>query len=247
MATYYRAKKDGGEVLVICEYDTFDQESPLTWTDPVNDHRPLFVLSHRRYNLGDEYAEDTAWKLFKAADKWNDDWLDEEIMIQEDGLWISTGEDNPDYINLDDGLEAIITAADRIDAHVMPVYTYDHSGIHLSLGRDYPFNSPWDAGCIGIMLWTQEQQHAWENGAESDARKVMESYFEEYRQYVEGEVYTLSVIEVPEELEDMEDDLDFCIEQGNEISSCGGVYLSSRYDIETACLDLFGLTDVEEL
>lgn len=278
MSNYYKALLDGKQVLVVCEQNDQDyaDANPLTWEDPVKDNRPLFVLTnHSRYAFGDKDAEDTAWDLLKAAVKWDDDWLEEEVWVEgareEGGHW----DDNPDYINTGDGLPAIIKAADRVDAHVMPVYMYEHSGIWLSLGRDYPFNCPWDAGTLGIMLWTREQQDKYEeeirrfNGDDSkikDARAIMKSYFETYNKYVTGDVYCLTVYDVDQELaylsskhgltgddpaltlDDLNKwDLEFVQSQADTLESCGGFYLDDKYGPVEAATEHFNLEDMEEL
>lgn len=270
MSNYYRALRDDKEVLVVCEQDVDGIDSPLSWTDPVKDHRPLFVLTnHRCYTFGDKDAEDTAWELIKDSSKWNTEWEEEYLYDrdldeddEDEDCWVR----NPNFIDPNDGIDAIITAADRVDAHVMPVYMYEHSGIWLSLGRDYPFNDRWDSGVLGIILWTQEQQAAWEDagGEPGDARKVMEVFFGEYSQYVSGEVYCLSVYDPTEELKylnskygdafttpitlaDLDnDDLELCT-RGELLDSCGGFYLNNMYGPIEAATEHFNLTDMEEL
>ncbi|MYA41619.1 MAG: hypothetical protein F4Z31_07700 [Gemmatimonadetes bacterium] len=69
---------------------------------------------------------------------------------------------------------------------MLPVYIYEHSQIAFSLGRDYPFNCPWDAGCIGAILLergTFEGEHGlkWEN-----ARQICQGVLDEYTAYMNG-------------------------------------------------------------
>ena len=79
MTQYYRAGHEGTEVLISIE-QADQSESPLEWTDPVKDHRPLFVLTnHRHYKLGDEDAEDIAWSLLRQEPKWRAIWEEQEL------------------------------------------------------------------------------------------------------------------------------------------------------------------------
>ena len=45
----------------------------------------------------------------------------------------------------------------RKDVIALPLIIYDHSGIWMSTGRQYPFNDPWDSSHIGFIYVTLEE------------------------------------------------------------------------------------------
>lgn len=106
------------------------------------------------------------------------------------------------------------------------VYMYDHSGIALSLSKDkYPFNDPWDAGCLGVWLCTKEE--AVKYGFNSDNWKknvedVIRGRIEEFNAVEEGNIWGFAyapVDELQEEstLEDLRYDI-----WGGSSTSCWG-------------------------
>ncbi len=271
MRDYYKGLKDGQEVLIYIEQDQ-DMDSPLDWSSAVYDHRPLFILTnHTRYSLGDKDAENIAWALLQKCPEWQDSWLEEDEYIwidgsrDEGGYWKS----NPNYLG--EGLNAIIEAASRCRAFIKPVYMYDHSGISLSLDNTmYPFNDKWDSGCIGIILWTRQQQDTYGMAEKSDSERskhadqIISNFFDTYNKYVQGEVYYMAVVDVREEINYLEDrqdlehghysledlylyDIEFCADRGTIIESCGGFYFSDEYTPVIAANEYWGITDMVEL
>ena len=307
MSEYYKAVYDGKTVLVRVEQDDHPG-NPLTRSDPIRDPRPLFVMSHPRYDLGDEDAVDKGWELVKKSPKFDKGWLEEDMVtfngerVPECRLgycangWLDLlclhndrmvkvnindeyecgwdcetccdpceGEagkrgfqyrENPDY--LEQNINGLFTAAQRVGFHVMPLYIYDHSGIALAMDRSYPFNCPWDSGLVGFILVTDEML---EHCQSDNAWKLAESYFNEYNRYITGDVWSICVEDVSDELAYLEkkrgkpltiDDLDkydlkFCARQSEVLDSCGGIYFSDDYGPEEAAKDFFSITDMEEL
>ena len=73
----------------------------------------------------------------------------------------------------------------RKDVIALPLYLYDHSGISMSTGRQYPFNCPWDSGQVGYIYAT------YENIRESFATKrITKKVIEHATQCLESEVKT---------------------------------------------------------
>jgi hypothetical protein len=196
-----------GEAYKVSILQSCDNESPLSYTDPETEHRPLFVLTnHNRYDLGDKDALALAWQWLQAEPSFDPDWLDP---------------DSPDYIDDEDDneLNRLITACNQMhEAQYLPVYLYDHGGLALS---STPFSCKWDSGWLGIVLWTRtecEAYHAPGSHAGRDVNKeVMESYLKELAQYVEGDVW------------------DIIIENANgDILDCGGTQYVEVYGLDYA-------------
>ena len=109
----------------------------------------------------------------------------------------------------------------RKDVIALPLYLYDHSGLAMSTSNaGYPFNCPWDAGCVGFIYVTREKIRK-----EYDCKRVTKAILEKvikclqgevtcYHQYLSGSVYGYVV-------EDAE---------GNQVDSCWGYY--GDYDDE---------------
>ena len=138
----------------------------------------------------------------------------------------------------------------------MPVYIYDHSGVWLSVDKRYPFDDPWDAGVLGFILWTPEEFE--KHGGNREAEAIMRGYFEEYRAYVEGEVYTISVAAGFDDilaliskrsdqdyaLEDLSrEELQDCLKYAEKTDSVGGVYLGDD-SMESVVAESFGVTNL---
>lgn len=102
---------------------------------------------------------------------------------------------------------------------VLPVYMYDHSGISLSTGTQYPFNCRWDSSTIGVIFTNEESLKAL--GVKTRSKKKLIEYLkgevETYSQYLSGDVYGFELIEVSK--------CDKCNEVHEEfIDSCYGYY-----------------------
>lgn len=75
---------------------------------------------------------------------------------------------------------------------ILPVYMIDHSGISFRLGRNFSDVDPehWDSGMVGY-IWipreTVEQEEI------IDPMKCLEEEFEEYKAYLEGDVYYFTI------------------------------------------------------
>jgi hypothetical protein len=103
----------------------------------------------------------------------------------------------------------------------LPLYLYDHSGITMSASREYPFNCPWDAGCVGMIYATRDKILA-HFQAKRMTKKLREratagllSEVEEYDWYLTGECYGF-VLERGGEDDDGE------VSEWEEVDSCWG-------------------------
>lgn len=68
------------------------------------------------------------------------------------------------------------------DTHdIYPLIAYIHSGVALSLSRDYPFNCPWDSGQVGWVVVNRSEC--------PDTYKYAQGMVEEWNQYLSGDVW----------------------------------------------------------
>lgn len=87
---------------------------------------------------------------------------------------------------------------------LLPLYIYDHSGIALSLGQEYPFNCKWDSGQLGYILidreWLKEHfgKRYFTQGIRTRLLKTAEANVKLYNSYLSGSVYGYCI----EQLED---------------------------------------------
>jgi hypothetical protein len=73
--------------------------------------------------------------------------------------------------------------------HIFPVHAYIHSGVALSLSRDfYPFTDRWDVSTCGVVLIAKEE---WKR--KDKAFKFAQGMIETWNQYLSGEVYGIVV------------------------------------------------------
>lgn len=161
-------------------------------------------------------------------------------------------EPNEDY--LEEDIEGLFLAAEHCGAYCLPVFMYDHSGVSLSIcNNTWPYNCEWDSGTLGFIMWTSEQIKAHFPGGDPGEAAIMSalhSYFFEYKQYVEGDVWVL------EEYDPC--GFDFCAPAGeawlkDNLSSrehlssyCGLFGYEYASDPETI-KDIFHLVDVKAL
>lgn len=104
--------------------------------------------------------------------------------------------------------------AKRTKSILLPLYMYEHSGIALSLGREYPFNCRWDSGQLGYILIDRQWLHEY-FGKKYFTKKIRARMLEAaennvklYNDYLSGAVYG------------------FCVENtdGKTIDNCWGFY-----------------------
>lgn len=108
----------------------------------------------------------------------------------------------------------------------LSLYLYDHSGISMSTGREYPFNCPWDSGQVGWIYCTMKdiiKEYGKATQEEVDrARAAMQAEVEVYNQFLTGDVYGFVIEKFHK-----------CDECGNEewesVDSCWGFY---GFDVE---------------
>ena len=89
--------------------------------------------------------------------------------------------------------------AKKTTSILLPLYMYDHSGIALSLGREYPFNCRWDSGQLGYILidreWLKEffGKKYFTKKVRAKMLEVAESNVSLYNDYLSGDVYGYQV------------------------------------------------------
>lgn len=96
----------------------------------------------------------------------------------------------------------------------LPLFLYDHSGLAMSTGRQYPFDCPWDAGQVGWIHASREailrdySAKRLTRGLRERVAAQMRAEVAEYHQYLSGDVYGYVI----------ED------EEGDVVDSCWGFY-----------------------
>lgn len=174
-------------------------ESPRDW-----DNLGTMVCWHNRYNLGDYISRGCQANSLVGKD---------------DNTFSAT--DPEDFL---DWLKE-----NRADvAIILPIFMYEHSGITISTGREYPFNDRWDSGQVGFIFVTKEQVRAEYSCKRISkktlqrARDLLEGEVSTYDQYLTGDVwgYQLYKITDPDFDPDSDDPEDF----GEELDSCWGFY-----------------------
>jgi len=104
--------------------------------------------------------------------------------------------DTKDYAGWDEMKAAIIRKEKT--AFILPLYLYDHSGLAISTGREYPFNCPWDSGQIGFVFVSKAairkefgrkttQEHL------ERALKAMLAEVKLYDMYLQGDIWEYEV------------------------------------------------------
>ena len=83
----------------------------------------------------------------------------------------------------------------RKDVISIPLYLYDHSGISMSTGRQWPFNCPWDSGQVGYLFARYEDirknwnvKHVTKKLIEQTL-EMLENEVKVYNDYLIGNVY----------------------------------------------------------
>jgi hypothetical protein len=126
------------------------------------------------------------------------------------------GDEKHDFYDPDDLLDFLNENKGKII--YLPLYLYDHSGISMSTGREYPFNCPWDSGQVGIIYVTYEtirKEYRCKRVSKKLRQRVVEylqGEVETYDQYLTGDVYYYNVT---------------CNKCGESVDSCGGFYGSN--------------------
>lgn len=247
---FYAATRDSHEFLVVVEKNNSSpRESPLHMSDPVKGERPLFVLSHPKYSIGDKDAFSLGWTMVKSSLGWEENWMMPLIRnIHGESI------DNPQYI--DNSMSGLFKAAHRVGAMAIPVYGYEQ-GESLCLTLN-PFETIPNIALLGILLWTRELQPG--DARNSNINLIAEQIFQGYRDYVLGDIYSIRLVHVDEELcylgrknycksevalSDLYyDDVKFCSLYGDTISRADNIY----GDIgEQGIANLLECSDIEEL
>jgi len=107
---------------------------------------------------------------------------------------------------------------------------YDHSGITMSIGNNYPFNDVWDSMEVGIIYVKADKIKA-EYGEDKDskekAKKYLQCEVEEYDNYLTGNVWGFVIYE--------EKICDCCGHKSEEVlDSCWGFNGNSKECVKEA-------------
>ena len=88
-------------------------------------------------------------------------------------------------------LKERVEEVEKEGGYAFPVYMYEHSGVAFSLGRQYPFNYPWDSGQIGFIVITEETRAVTGTKDFGHDRffEMLEGFIEYYNHYLMGNVY----------------------------------------------------------
>jgi len=94
---------------------------------------------------------------------------------------------------------------------ILPLYLYEHSGQTISLGRDYPFNDPWDSGQVGFVYISKEDAKK-EYGSfrywRKRAAECIHAEIKELDQYLTGDAWGYTITD----------------KEGDVVESCWGFY-----------------------
>lgn len=181
--------------------------------DPVNpridfDEFGKMVCWHRRYDLGDRHTYSDPQEFF---DTLADEIGSKEIRNLElrrddefDSVYARYRNDEMDYNarvdaerEIEERYEELVKVErDRaIDENtiIIPLYLYDHSGISISAGRDYPYNDAWDSMQVGYYYATramiEEEYGKFDKAIKEKARNLMLAEIATYNDYLTNNVY----------------------------------------------------------
>ena len=86
----------------------------------------------------------------------------------------------------------------------LALYAYIHSGVALSLGREYPFNCQWDSCQVGFIYVSTDPGEF----GDTTPEQVAKGYVETWNQYLSGDVWGYTVEDAA----------------GEHVDSCWGFY-----------------------
>jgi len=107
-------------------------------------------------------------------------------------------------------------------ALILPIFMYDHSGISISTGNQYPFDDCWDAGQVGYIYVTYEdirKEYSVKRITKKTlqkAKNVLLGEIETYDQFLRGDVYGFVLVKLEK--------CDHNVEHENHLDSCYGFY-----------------------
>ncbi len=97
-------------------------------------------------------------------------------------------------------VEELKEIVNRKDVIALPLFLYDHSGISMSTGRNYPFNDRWDSGQVGYIYVDYEiirkeysVKHVSKQLREK-VEKILEQEVKTYNQYLTGDIYGYVIV-----------------------------------------------------
>jgi len=226
-------KLKSGNILRIIQDE--DPRNPRTEEDNLG----TMVCWHSRYNLGDnsETGKNARNKFVPPYDN------SEEMFLALSNLDIDLSE--LDGVEHQEALEKILDAA-HTNAVILPLRLYDHSGITMSVGSGAHQFDPggWDSGQVGWIFMTYaearknlkvdendtvEEWHGPNKGSrvslEEVIRRVLIGEVETYDQYLTGDVYGFTIVElVKYEKKNIRTGEVTIIEEEDVIDSCWGFF-----------------------
>ena len=203
-----------------------------------NGHVGRMICFHRNYDLGDKHSYDADDCMKALACEASPD-IEEKIDRLEDTIHSKLAdralrfghasfEDRYSYADswVSPRVNALIESALSDGYVILPLYLYDHSGISMSVGRDYPFNCPWDSGQVGVIVCDKKTIDEEFGGDKDKAEKALRDEVEVYDQYIRGDVYGFIIEErETEDCEHCEREFDW-----EHVDSCFGFYGHGIYE-----------------
>lgn len=168
----FKMKDDkGNNYTLTVELDEYPENPRTMW-----DNVCTMVCWHRHYDLGDKHNYDGIEDFFQT--------LCDEVLNKKYGETIDLYWQDMYKMLKESGLIAI-----------KAINLYDHSGITVSTSNNYPYNDPWDAGCVGFIYVTKNTIFKELGGITEDnwkerADEIIEAEMKIYDQYLRGEVYS---------------------------------------------------------
>jgi hypothetical protein len=110
---------------------------------------------------------------------------------------------------------------------IVKLYLFRHSGDLISMRRGYPFNDPWDAGCMGIAYLEKKkalEEYGWQKLTASRIKKLQD--------YLQGEITAMNAFNAGEVYGIMVTDMD-----SEKIDSCWGYICPDYKDLESCVSD----------
>ncbi len=154
-------------------------ESPREWSNI-----GVMVCNHSSYNLGDKQYKNS------QADNWKENFA--EYVMETYSPISMVHYDTYGYLD-DKGVGAVWRWINK-NMVVLPLSLYDHSGISMSAGSQYPYNCRWDSSNVGFIYCTKELALAEYGGKifTKATKQKVETYLigevETYNKYLTGAI-----------------------------------------------------------
>ena len=163
---YYYRKINGKVYRARIEYD----EEPLNPREFEGNRCKLYMWWNG-YDLGDKkpYNSPLEYILVALMEKYLPDVNCEDITVSKMIMALNS------------------KASDKIK--IMPIFVYEHSGITISTGNDYPYNDRWDGGLGGYAIIEREKEELYHDDEWAKAADIITAEVNEYDMYLTGSCY----------------------------------------------------------